>query len=70
MSKAAKKAKAPNNVSPFPVNSLQAYQLAAETLEAEIWNLLIEEIDADFPIDWAVGILEKVKQEIVYSEDE
>ena len=53
-----------NNVAPFPVNTLEAYQLAAGTLEAEIWNLIVPEIDADFPTDWVVGILERVKTEI------
>ncbi len=52
------------NVSPFPVNTLESYGLAAETLESEIWNLLIAEIDADFPTDWAVGILDKIKTDI------
>lgn len=70
--KATKKGKAAN-VTPFPVNTLHAFSLGADTLEADLWNLLIEEIDNDLPIAWAVGILEKLKSEIIeleYMEDE
>jgi len=62
-----------DNIAPFPVNTLAAYQLAAETLETEIWNLIVPEIDANFPIDWIVGILNRVTievQEISYMDDE
>ena len=70
-SKAAKKAQPePSNIQPFPVNTLDSYQLAADNLEAEIWNLLIDEIDANFPTDWAAGILDRLKDSIKYLEDE
>lgn len=70
-SKPAKKTKEqPSNIQPFPVNTLASYQLAADNLEASIWNLLIEEIEADFPADWAVGILDRIKESIMYLEDE
>lgn len=62
-----------DNIAPFPVNTLEAYQLAADTLETDIWNLVVPEIVADFPIDWVVGILERIKievQEISYMEDD
>ena len=65
----AKKTKG-TNVSPFPVNTLHAFSLGADTLEADLWNLLIEEIDNDMPIAWAVGILEKLKAEILALEYE
>ena len=68
MTKLAKKPEA--NVKPFPVNTLASYQLAADNLEANLWNLLIDEIDADFPVDWAVGILERLKETVQYLEDE
>ena len=58
------------NVSPFPVNTLQAFSLGADTLETEIWNLVIEEVDNDLPIAWAVGILEKIKAEVLELEYE
>jgi len=62
-----------DNIAPFPVNTLAAYELAAQNLETEIWNLIVPEIDANFPVDWVVGVLERVKievQEILYMEDE
>ena len=65
----AKKTKG-SNVSPFQVNTLHAFSLGADTLEADLWNLLIEEIDNDMPIAWAVGILEKLKAEILALEYE
>jgi len=64
-----------DNIAPFPVNTLEAYQLAAENLETEIWNLIVPEIEAEaaLPIDWVVGMLERIKievQEISYIDDE
>jgi hypothetical protein len=57
-------AKKMGDVRPFPVHTLDSYSLAAETLEAAIWNLVIDEIDADFPTAWAIGILDRLKIEI------
>lgn len=73
MGKKSQSIERPDNIAPFPVNTLAAYELAAYTLETEIWNLIIPEIDANFPINWVAGILDRIKievQQISYMEDE
>ena len=67
--KAKRKSKL-SNVTPFPVNNIDATGIAAANLRVEIWNLLVDQIDADFPIEWAAGILDSVKIELLSLEDE
>jgi hypothetical protein len=56
-----------SNIAPFPVNTLESYTLAAERLQNDIWNLAIDEVDAEgagMPTDWVVGVLHRVIIEI------
>tara|TARA_R110000803_G_scaffold51844_2_gene106879 strand:+ start:1071 stop:1292 length:222 start_codon:yes stop_codon:yes gene_type:complete len=54
------------NIAPFPVNTIESYSLAAERLQNDIWNLAIDEIDANaaMPTDWVIGVLYRVIIEI------
>tara|TARA_R110000796_G_scaffold91496_1_gene195638 strand:+ start:80 stop:304 length:225 start_codon:yes stop_codon:yes gene_type:complete len=55
------------NIAPFPVNTIESYTLAAERLQNDIWNLAIDEIDADgagMPTDWVIGVLYRVIIEV------
>jgi hypothetical protein len=56
-----------SNIAAFPVNTLESYTLAAERLQNDIWNLAIDEVDAEgagMPTDWVVGVLHRVIIEI------
>lgn len=62
--KKAKKKAGATNIAPFPVHTLAAYNLAADTLYNDVWNLVIDEVNADMPADWAIGTLHRVIIEI------
>tara|TARA_R110000851_G_scaffold133381_3_gene268203 strand:- start:9401 stop:9622 length:222 start_codon:yes stop_codon:yes gene_type:complete len=65
-SKAEKaKAKAPSNVETLPSHHIQGYEAAAEMFKTELWNLAIDTMGEDFPLDWMVGILESIKQDLI-----
>ncbi len=51
------------NITPFPVNTIESYTLAAERLQNDIWNLAVDEINAEgtgMPTEWVIGVLYKV----------
>ena len=33
--------------------------------KTELWNLAIDTMGEDFPLDWMVGILESIKQDLI-----
>lgn len=45
----------------LPSTSVETYEIAAEALYTELWNVLIEY--QDMPTDWVCGVVDRVKQD-------
>jgi hypothetical protein len=64
-SKNGKKKYKSSNVLPMPVNDVKSLLLGADTLESQLWNLSVTELFAGMPLVMILGILDKVKAELL-----
>jgi len=64
-SEKSKQAKIPDNVETLPSHHIQGYEAAADMFKTELYNLAVDTMGEDFPLDWMVGILESVKQDLI-----
>lgn len=55
------------NVKVLPSAHINSYEELALQAEALIHNQMVDILEAGLPLDWSVGILERIKTSLVYA---